>query len=153
MKKIIMFFVATLSFIVGCFCNFLFVKHSSDKQNSKSRVEYKFEGRCTDSQIHDNFREGLSDISYDNTTDPYGVYNQKNGVISNYRLAGVIAKNILSNIYGEEQINSELPLKITLINDRFWRVEGSLSPKMVGGTAVILIKKADGQIQYIHHTK
>lgn len=67
--------------------------------------------------------------------------------------AGIIAKNILSNIYGEKQINSELPLKISLINNRFWQIEGSLPPNMTGGTAIIVIKKDDGQIQYIRHTK
>jgi hypothetical protein len=49
--------------------------------------------------------------------------------------------------------NSELPLKISLINNRFWQIEGSLPPNMTGGTAIIVIKKDDGQIQYIRHTK
>lgn len=64
-----------------------------------------------------------------------------------------LLKNVLSNIYREKQINSELPLKISLINNRFWQIEGSLPPNMTGGTAIIVIKKDDGQIQYIRHTK
>ncbi len=153
MEKIIKFFVACLFFIAGCFCNFLFVKYSSENKISKKCIEYSFVGYYTDSLIPDNYRERLSGISYDNNADPYGVYNHKNGVISNYRLAGIIAKNVLSNIYGEKQINSELPLKISLINNRFWQIEGSLPPNMSGGTAIIVIKKDDGQIQYIRHTK
>ena len=39
------------------------------------------------------------------------------------------------------------------INNRFWQIEGSLPPNMTGGTAIIVIKKDDGQIQYIRHTK
>lgn len=153
MEKIIKFFVACLFFIAGCFCNFLFVKYSAENKKTKKCIEYSFVGYYTDSLIPDNYRERLSGISYDNNADPYGVYNHKNGVISNYRLAGIIAKNILSNIYGEKQINSELPLKISLINNRFWQIEGSLPPNMTGGTAIIVIKKDDGQIQYIRHTK
>ena len=132
---------------------FLFVKYSSENKKSKKCVEYNFVGYYTDSLIPDNYRERLSGISYDNNADPYGVYNDKKAVISNYRLAGIIAKNVLSNIYGEKQINSELPLKISLINNRFWQIEGSLPPNMTGGTAIIVIKKDDGQIQYIRHTK
>ncbi len=153
MEKIIKFFVACLFFIAGCFCSFLFVKYSPENKKSKKCIEYSFVGYYTDSLIPDNYRERLSGISYDNNADPYGVYNHKNGVISNYRLAGIIAKNVLSNIYGEKQINSELPLKISLINNRFWQIEGSLPPNMTGGTAIIVIKKDDGQIQYIRHTK
>ena len=54
---------------------------------------------------------------------------------------------------GAKLANSELPLKISLINNRFWQIEGSLPPNMTGGTAIIVIKKDDGQIQYIRHTK
>lgn len=109
MEKIIKFFVACLFFIAGCFCIFLFVKYSSENKKSKKCIEYNFVGFCTDSLIPDNYRERLSGISYDNNADPYGVYNHKNGVISNYRLAGIIAKNVLSTIYGESKSIQNFP--------------------------------------------
>lgn len=34
--KIIKFFVACLFFIAGCFCNFLFVKYSSENKNQRN---------------------------------------------------------------------------------------------------------------------
>lgn len=75
----------------------------------------------------------------------------KNGIVENANMAYTIANTILSNIYGSNQIKNEYPLKITLINNRFWVIEGSLSKGETGGTAIIVIKKDDGQVQYINH--
>ena len=77
----------------------------------------------------------------------------KNGIVENANMAYTIANSILSNIYGSNQIKNEYPLKITLINNRFWVIEGSLSKGETGGTAIIVIKKDDGQVQYINHGK
>ena len=68
-------------------------------------------------------------------------------------MAYTIANTILSNIYVGNQIKNEYPLKITLINNRFQVIEGSLSKGETGGTAIIVIKKDDGQVQYINHGK
>lgn len=78
---------------------------------------------------------------------------KKNGIVENANMAYTIANTILSNIYGGNQIKNEYPLKITLINNRFWVIEGSLSKGETGGTAIIVIKKDDGQVQYINHGK
>ena len=72
-------------------------------------VEYSFVGYYTDSLIPDNYRERLSGISYDNNADPYGVYNHKNGVISNYRLAGIIGKMSCQIFMGKSKSIQNFP--------------------------------------------
>ena len=68
-------------------------------------------------------------------------------------IVAIVVIGMIIYKYGSNQIKNEYPLKITLINNRFWVIEGSLSKGETGGTAIIVIKKDDGQVQYINHGK
>jgi hypothetical protein len=59
---------------------------------------------------------------------------------------------ILFNMYGEQRIKEEYPLKLTLYDDSVWHIEGTLKSSK-GGTVSASINKRTGQIIYITHYK
>ena len=146
-KNLVLFLASVIFFTIGYSCCH-FTRQGTDISN-----KYIYIGNCIDSLISSNYRSNFNRIEYEDGVDPYGVYNKKNGIVENANMAYTIANTILSNIYGSNQIKNEYPLKITLINNRFWVIEGSLSKGETGGTAIIVIKKDDGQVQYINHGK
>lgn len=76
----------------------------------------------------------------------------KEGFIPDERTAILVALAILSRIYGEQQINSELPLR-SVLRDGTWIVEGTLQKDMAGGVAIIKLAKSDGRVLYVSHGK
>ena len=77
----------------------------------------------------------------------------KYGVIEDAESAANVGIAMLSGMYGKENIESQKPFKVELINDLFWSVKGSLPPYAVGGTAFILIQKKDGRVLNYFHGK
>lgn len=68
--------------------------------------------------------------------------------------AYIIADCVLKRIYGKKNINEQKPLEVSLIDSMVWCVHGILPSKYDnGGSATILIKKTDGQILSLYHTK
>lgn len=59
---------------------------------------------------------------------------------------------ILFNMYGEQRIKEEYPLKLTLYDDSVWHIEGTLNSGK-GGTVSASINRRTGQIIYITHYK
>ena len=80
-------------------------------------------------------------------------YVPKQGFVPNKIVAIRIAEAVLPPIYGE-QILQQRPFKVTLIGDR-WFIEGSFNhPKgWTGGVFYIEIKKSNGEILKVYHTK
>jgi hypothetical protein len=76
------------------------------------------------------------------------------GVVPNAKTALVIARAILTPIYGAETIQSEEPLRARL-DGSVWVVTGTLncSPNCKGGTATIGIAKSDGRVVTVFHGK
>ena len=72
---------------------------------------------------------------------------------SNSKLAIDFAISKLDSVYGKEQINSEKPFAISLIENKFWYVTGTLPEGYLGGVAEILFSKYDGKILYLIHGK
>ena len=98
--------------------------------------------------------ENVGPISVGDLEDSCRAYNfhPNNGVVSSPEMAYAIADCVLSNIYGRSAMNNEKPYHITLLDDRYWIIEGTLkAPK--GGTAHIIIKKRNGQIIELSHGK
>ena len=98
--------------------------------------------------------ENVGPISVGDLEDSCHAYNfhPNNGVVSSPEIAYAIADCILSNIYGRSAMDNEKPYHITLLDDRYWVIEGTLkTPK--GGTAHIIIKKRNGQIVELSHGK
>jgi hypothetical protein len=74
----------------------------------------------------------------------------KEGFVPNEQTAVRIAEAVLIPIYGEENVRSERPFKAVLANG-VWTVRGHLPPNMLGGSAVVRLAKADGQILFVIH--
>jgi hypothetical protein len=74
------------------------------------------------------------------------------GLVPNAKMAFQIAEVVLSQIYGAEKIASEKPFSINLENG-VWMVEGYLEDGFLGGVAYIEIRKSNGEILKVIHTK
>ena len=74
------------------------------------------------------------------------------GLVPDEQTAISIAVAVLSPIYGKDKIASQKPYQVFLV-DGYWVITGSLSIRKVGGTATIVIAKADGRIINISHGK
>lgn len=79
-------------------------------------------------------------------------YQPNEGVIPDEKTAFKIAEIILKRIYGNDIIENEKPFSINLENN-IWIIEGSLSNGVLGGVAYIEIKKNNGEILKVIHTK
>lgn len=77
----------------------------------------------------------------------------KYGVIEDAESAANVGIAMLSGMYGKENIESQKPFRVELIDGLFWSVEGSLHPFTKGGTAFILIQKKDGRVLNYFHGK
>jgi hypothetical protein len=85
-------------------------------------------------------------------------FRPREGFVPNAATAVKVGEAVLMPVYGEEKIIGERPFKATLEKD-VWTVEGTLHcdgpPGTVcaGGTAVVKISKASGQILFMMHYK
>ena len=79
-------------------------------------------------------------------------YVPKEGFVPDKPTAILIARAILTKIYGQQQIDSEQPFRAEL-KDGVWTVEGSLPKDMAGGVAIIKLSKSDGRVLYVYHGK
>jgi len=77
----------------------------------------------------------------------------KEGLIKDAFTAKRMALAILDSLYGKEQIQSEEPITVSLIDNKYWYVSGTLPEGKLGGVAEILIAKEDGRIIYLAHGK
>lgn len=85
-----------------------------------------------------------------------GVYGNEDGLVSSPAVAYAIANAILTSVFGEEDMSNQRPLDITLVNNKYWCVQGNFKPKTpntTGGSPIIIIKKDDSQIQFLIHDK
>lgn len=75
------------------------------------------------------------------------------GLVPDSKTAIAIAVAVWTPIYGEKKIASEKPYRATLADGK-WTVTGSLPTKdWVGGVAIAVISKSDGQILRVSHGK
>lgn len=72
--------------------------------------------------------------------------------VPNEETAIKIAEAILIPIYGKD-ILQKRPFTAKLVNNKFWRVEGTLNLDELGGVPVIEIQKTDCKIIKVTHTK
>lgn len=153
MKKSLMIILAigAVLIIVGATMNIL--KRNENKKQVVNK-NYVFIGNYSDPQIKKSYRDNLNGINYAEHADPYGVYN-RNGIVKDPKVAYTIAEAILTSIYGKERIENQKPFNISLKNNKFWVVEGTLNQAKMSqrGTATIVISKDDGQVQYLMHSK
>lgn len=95
--------------------------------------------------------ENIEDYSFEER----GVNIHKGGLVNSPYMAAYIANIVFARIYGEATIQDERPYHVTLINNKYWRVEGGykLAPHEYGGNALLILRKEDGQILHISHSK
>jgi len=74
------------------------------------------------------------------------------GVVPDATTAIAIAVAVWSPIYGAKQVASERPYTAKLVNGQ-WVVTGSLPKGWLGGVAIAVISKSNGQILRISHGK
>jgi hypothetical protein len=79
-------------------------------------------------------------------------YIPKDGFVPNEETAKKIAEAVLYPIYGET-IKNQKPYKVTLIENKIWVVEGTLSKNAVGGVFHIEIQKDNCAILNVSHGK
>jgi hypothetical protein len=77
-------------------------------------------------------------------------YVPANGFVPTAVVATRIAEAVLTAIYGEPQVQRQLPLTAMLQGD-VWVVEGTLPRGSRGGVAHIEISKLDGKILFLSH--
>jgi|ERR1700733_10677251 hypothetical protein len=84
---------------------------------------------------------------------PWGKsYRPKVGVVPNEKTAATIAEAILIPIYGDKQIQSQKPFKVTLENN-IWLIEGVVDPPEPRGNFALRLSKVDGKVLYITHSQ
>ena len=92
-------------------------------------------------------------INYAPSADPRKVENTfKKGIIPDAETACKVAIPIIKAVYGEQQLISELPLQITLFNDKIWVIEGTLDAGK-GGVVLLRINKGNGCVLSLTHGK
>ncbi|NUO75916.1 MAG: hypothetical protein HOQ32_07870 [Lysobacter sp.] len=72
------------------------------------------------------------------------------GLVPDSGTAIAIAVAVWTPIYGETQIASQKPYRATLAGGK-WTVTGSHPKGWVGGTAIAVIAKSDGQVLRVSH--
>lgn len=83
----------------------------------------------------------------------YGSYIPKNGIVNNEGIALRIANIILYSVYGKV-IDDEKPLKAEYDKTaEVLVIAGTLPKNHIGGVANLVIKKSDGGVLAIWHTK
>lgn len=73
-------------------------------------------------------------------------------MVPNEAVAREVAKVYLTAVYGQAQIESQLPLIVSL-KDRVWTVNGSFNRKhSMGGVAEIELAQQDGRVLRLTHS-
>jgi septin family protein len=73
-------------------------------------------------------------------------------VISDKETAIAVAEPILFKIYGKNQILSEKPYQVELV-DGYWILNGTLPKGYLGGTFLIILSAKDGRVIKLTHYK
>jgi hypothetical protein len=75
------------------------------------------------------------------------------GVVPDEATAIKMAELIWNNMFSETILNKK-PFKVKYYKkEKIWLVEGTLDDNMVGGVPYILIRKSDGRVISVWHTK
>jgi hypothetical protein len=73
-------------------------------------------------------------------------------LITDKETAIAMAEPLLFKIYGKEEIESERPYEVYLI-DGYWYISGTLPKGYLGGTFIIIINSINGEVIRLIHEK
>ena len=115
--------------------------------NQKEQTLFVYKGTATEREITNSF-QGLnySDSAKSGKTE--SIFDK--GIIPDAETACKVAIPIIKAVYGEQQLSSELPLQITLVNDKYWTIEGTLHTAK-GGVVFMTINKHNGCVLNLMH--
>lgn len=115
--------------------------------NSKERTLFVNRGRAIEKDTKDSFH----DIIYSDSVNSGNIGNTfKKDIIPDAETACKVALPIIKAVYGEQQLISELPLQITLVNDKYWTIEGTLHT-VKGGVVFMTINRSNGCVLNLMH--
>ena len=139
-------YIFVLIFAILCFLGGNYYStYNSSTYNSKTLFVNK--GIATEKETKDPFQgtNFYDSTNFENTGNRF-----KKGIIPDAETACKVAIPIIKAVYGEQQLNSELPLQITLINDKYWTIEGALHTAK-GGVVFMTINKNNGCVLNLMH--
>lgn len=125
------FIMAFLLLMSLCYCG------QHDCSQIKENPEYVYLGERTNEKIMGQYW-----IDDGRRT----VFISGGHVIPNAKIAVEVAKPILYNAFGKEEIERDLPFRVELINDSIWFLSGTLPEKTLGGTFHMSMLKWNGQV-------
>jgi hypothetical protein len=125
--------VSTITFLMSC--------------NIKTKRNACIEGNWQQTPNY-IIKEDLSSKDYSEVEG----YFPKEGLVPTAEIAFQIAEPILKQIYGSKKIENEKPFSIN-IEDDVWVIEGHLDKELLGGVAYMEIRKSNGEILKVIHTK
>lgn len=79
-------------------------------------------------------------------------YFPKDGLVPTAEVAFQLSEYLLINLFGKETIEEQKPFSVNLEND-IWLIEGTLEEGYKGGVAYIEIRKKNGEILKVTHSK
>ncbi|WP_353102282.1 YbbC/YhhH family protein [Myroides odoratus] len=108
--------------------------------------------RSNDEEIKDTVR-AFKVIEIPMEYDHIEGIGQVKGYVPTADIAVQIAELILFPIYKKESIIEQRPYHVFLKNNSIWCIEGNLSDNREGGVFYIEIRKSDGAVLKVLHTK
>ena len=128
-------------FVVIILFSALFFVLKLTLKSSNANVEFVYIGKIYTTEKGDSVVRYNESVSQDDEE-----------LIRNAEYTFKLLSPILFNMYGEQRIKEEYPLKLTLYDDSVWHIEGTLKSSK-GGTVSASINKKTGKIIYITHYK
>ena len=124
-------YVFTLILAILCFLG----GNYYSSYNHKEQTLFVYKGTTTERENTDLFQS----INYSDSA--------KSG-----NIACKVAIPIIKAVYGEQQLKSELPLQITLVNNKYWTIEGTLHTSK-GGVVFMTMNKNNGCVLKLMHSE
>ena len=117
--------------------------------NQKEQTLFIYKGTATERENTNSF-QGLN---YSDSAKSENTGNRfKKGIIPDAETACKVAIPIIKAVYGEQQLKSELPLQITLVNNKYWTIEGTLHTSK-GGVVFMTMNKNNGCVLKLMHSE
>ena len=142
MKKEYVFtlILATLCFLGGNYYS---------TYNHKEQTLFVYKGTATERENTDLF-QGLNYSDSAKSGNIESIFEK--GIIPDAETARKVAIPIIKAVYGEQQLKSELPLQITLVNNKYWTIEGTLHTSK-GGVVFMTMNKNNGCVLNLMHSE
>ena len=136
--------IMSKNFILGLLLLLLIQSCIDEKDKQVESLHKAKEEYVLDETLTTDFYEG------------YAGYIPAEGIVPNPKIAVGIAQSVWTGIYGKNLVEKEKPFLVNL-DDDIWIVEGTLSSNgnwiTLGGTLYIEIRKSNGEIVKVFHSK